>query len=139
MTTQTIRCKQPACGLCDLLAEGKTATRNGVEISPVCPRCELHHWPSGACPAGALPKSRCPRCKTAKRALEHIPESGRWERRRYARFCEACLSEEGYELVAQTITYPGGELPSEVSWWRKPLTADERQAEAELDVWSLFK
>lgn len=109
-----------ACDICAGLRDGRI--RHPETWSPHCKVCGLHHWLDYPHSMVGLPKSRCPCCRVNKRALEDIPESARWERKRYAPFCESCLLAEGYVKVEHTVDllYKGQLVDQVVSWWVKP-------------------
>lgn len=90
--------------------------------------------------AVTLKRSICPRCRVNKRELEDIPESHRWERRRYSPFCRPCLIEEGYVLTGMDVRMFGqdGELYDYAArWWVKK--SDPVQRDDDEDVFALFE
>jgi hypothetical protein len=122
------------CRLCERLAAGFTLSKFGADISPFCAACSgdkthIHHF--GACKTEPV-KGVCPRCG-GRCAVVDIPQSGRWEKQIYGRWCHECYLAEGYELVMDTVYLKTG--PKRVSWYEKPpepdpITTDELVAMA---------
>jgi hypothetical protein len=111
------------CQLCARLAEGHTKTKNGTDISPLCPNCEVHHFESVFCRGEKLPEAVCPRCKKNIRELEDIFDSGRWEKKRYARYCAACLVATGYVRREMNVSLQSG--PYLAVQWVLPAGKDD--------------
>lgn len=105
------------CRLCEVLQSGESHTRNGVEITPFCATCDGHHPEKWVCKTVGLKKGDCPRCRVARCEVEDIPESGRWEHKKYAPYCLACLEAEGYVRVEHTVGLREG--PYIAVWWQK--------------------
>lgn len=84
------------CRLCAILAEGKTQTKIGREISALCPICASHHF-AGGC---AQPdKHICAGCRKNTRALVTEPKVGRASRTYYGEYCPACYEERGFKRL----------------------------------------
>lgn len=103
MTAQSSQRHTPDCGLCAHLAAGKMQFAGGQTIPPYCAVCDGHHYEDVPHRPPA-DKRICPRCRVNRRAVEHIPEALRPDRKRYAPFCEACLMAEGYERCEAVFT-----------------------------------
>lgn len=141
MTTATVRLVPPHAADCPLCLPTAGKNPKGVtrfEVPPICPRCLYHHWPETQ-PCKTPPSftnADCPRCwrnedgvlVTRRRELEDIPESFRWEHKRYAPFCRECLLEEGYVRVEHHVGLPNGGV-IDAHWWAKkrplPVVVDD--------------
>ena len=120
------------CGLCRRLAEGK-ANYLGQPVteivSPVCEACQLHHWPDDPrCPVMKVSRSTCPKCRVNKRELQHILQAFSTDRQTYAPYCASCLVEEGF------VKHEMGVGDGVLTWWEKPLTAEEEARVSARDV-----
>ena len=130
MTVTHIEHDTTTCGLCLRLATGETKTKNGVDISPLCERCGVHHFEGAVCSMAGLPPHTCPRCRSARLAVVHIMAAMRPDRTTYGAFCGPCYEAPGY--VRNVYQMRDERETWELVTYEKPLRSDVRRTLARM-------